>query len=123
MFGKGISQTPGDVVKGTQTEFTIDLTQVMSVVSQIAHTKNVKTKDLLFVECRDSLGDVVPIEVTEISTGKIIIKYTPKNIGVITVHMAINGQCLKQSGTRVSLALDSNISWFSWFSMDFLIFS
>lgn len=110
VFGRGISQTPGDVVKGTQTEFTIDLTQVMPVVSQIAHTKNVKTKDLLFVECRDSLGDVVPIEVTEISTGKIIIKYTPKNIGVITVHMAINGQCLKQSGTRVPVGLDAVVS-------------
>ncbi|VUZ47652.1 unnamed protein product [Hymenolepis diminuta] len=110
VFGRGISQIPGDVVKGTQTEFTIDLTQVMPVVSQIAHTKNVKTKDLLFVECRDSLGDVVPIEVTEISTGKIIIKYTPKNIGVITVHMAINGQCLKQSGTRVPVGLDAVVS-------------
>ncbi|VDN96536.1 unnamed protein product [Rodentolepis nana] len=107
VFGKGISQTPGDVIKGTQTDFTIDLTQVMNVVNQIANAKKVKAKDLLFVECRDSLGKVVPIEVTENAAGKFTIKYTPKNIGIITVHMAIDGQCLKQSGTRVPVGLDA----------------
>lgn len=84
------------------------MTQVMSVVIQIAQRKNMKSKDLLFVECRDSLGEVVPVEVTEAPNGKFTVKYAPKNIGVITIHLAIDGQCLNQSGSRVSLGCYSN---------------
>ncbi len=74
----------------------------MSAVAQVAAKKNVPVKDLLCVECHDSLGEAVPVHVTEISTGKFSIKYTPKKVGTITVYMAINGQNLRQSGTRVS---------------------
>ncbi|KAL5967554.1 Filamin-A [Taenia solium] len=109
VFGKGISQTPGDVIKGVPTDFTIDLTNVMSSVSQIVEKRKLTTKDLLFVECHDSLGEIVPIEVFESSAGKFNIKYTPKNIGVITVHMAIDGKCLKQSGTRIPVGLDTAV--------------
>lgn len=73
----------------------------MPAVNQVATAKHVKPKDLLFVELRDSLGEIVPVDVQEVSVGKYAVKYTPKNIGVITVHMAIDGQSLKQSGTRV----------------------
>ncbi|CDS40988.2 filamin [Echinococcus multilocularis] len=107
VLGKGISQTPGDVIKGVSTDFTIDLTHVMPSLTQVAQKKKLTLKDLLFVECNDSLGEIVPIEVFESSIGKFTIKYTPKSIGVITVHMAIDGECLKQSGTRVPVGLDA----------------
>lgn len=74
----------------------------MPAVMQVSQKKNLNVKDLLFVECRDSLGEIVPVEVTESSNGKFNVRYTPKNIGIITVHMAIDGECLKQSGTRAS---------------------
>lgn len=76
----------------------------MSSVTQIVQKKKLLLKDLLFVECRDSLGEIVQIEVVESSAGKFNVKYTPKNIGIITVHMAIDGKCLKQSGTRVGIS-------------------
>uniref|UniRef100_A0A5K3FCM2 Calponin-homology (CH) domain-containing protein n=1 Tax=Mesocestoides corti TaxID=53468 RepID=A0A5K3FCM2_MESCO len=107
VFGKGISRTPGDVIKGVQTDFTIDLTQVMSTVLQVASKKNIAPKDLLFVECRDSFCEIIPLEVSEVSTGKFNFKYTPKTIGTVTIHMAIDGQCLQQSGTRVPVGLDA----------------
>ena len=105
MTGKGISKTPGDVIKGVPTEFTIDFTPVLPAVQQVAQRKNVSTRDLVFLELRDSLGEIVPTDCKETSPGKFTVKYTPKNIGIITVHMAINGQCLKQSGTRVSFSI------------------
>ncbi|KAL5112591.1 Filamin-A [Taenia crassiceps] len=107
VFGKGISQTPGDVMKGVPTDFTIDLTNVMSSVTQIVQNRKITIKELLFVECHDSLGEIVPIEIFESSAGKFNITYTPKNVGIITVHMAIDGKCLKQSGTRVPVGLDA----------------
>ncbi|EUB63537.1 Filamin-A [Echinococcus granulosus] len=109
VFGKGISQTPGDVIKGVSTDFTIDLTHVMPSLTQVAQKKKLTLKDLLLVECNDSLGEIVPTEVFESSIGKFTIKYTPKSIGVITVHMAIDGECLKQSGIRVPVGLDAAV--------------
>lgn len=109
MTGKGISKTPGDVIKGYLTEFTIDLTPVLPAVQQVAKRKNVSIRDLIFVELRDSLGEIVLTDCSETSPGKITVKYTPKNIGIITAHMAVDGQCLKQSGTRVSFRLRCDI--------------
>lgn len=102
MSGKGISQTPGDVIKGVRTEFTVDMTPIMSTLSQIAQAMHVPVKDLFHVECHDSLGEVVPLEVTEVSTGHFTVKYTPKIVGTITVYMDVVGNGLRESGTRVS---------------------
>uniref|UniRef100_A0A0X3NMU0 Calponin-homology (CH) domain-containing protein n=1 Tax=Schistocephalus solidus TaxID=70667 RepID=A0A0X3NMU0_SCHSO len=104
--GRGITPKPGNVVKGVPTEFVIDLGQALSQAQAVATQLKTSVQGLLKVECHDSFGEPVPVEIVPTTEGRFTCKYTARKVGVITVNMAIAGVGLRESGTRVPVDSD-----------------
>ncbi|VDN12696.1 unnamed protein product, partial [Dibothriocephalus latus] len=104
--GKGITPKPGNVVKGMPTEFVIDLGQALPQAQAVAAQLKTSVQGLLKVECHDSFGEPVPVEVVQTTEGRFTCKYTANKVGIVTVDMAIAGVGLRESGTRVPVDSD-----------------
>nr|VZI47922.1 unnamed protein product [Spirometra erinaceieuropaei] len=104
--GKGITPKPGNVVKGVPTEFVIDLGQALPQAQAVAAQLKTSVQGLLKVECHDSFGEPVPVEIVQTAEGRFTCKYTAKKVGIVTVDMAIAGIGLRESGTRVPVDSD-----------------